>query len=63
MADRRRIGLTRSGVMMKTLSSQQGARKWQPFPDKYLDLLQHKKAFANSFSPHGPAAFEFEREL
>jgi hypothetical protein len=32
-------------------------------PEKYLDLLQQKKAFANSFSPHGAAAYEFEREL
>jgi PPOX class probable F420-dependent enzyme len=35
------------GVIMETLSSQQGARQMAVIPDKYLDLLQHKKAFAN----------------
>jgi PPOX class probable F420-dependent enzyme len=35
------------GVIMEKLSSQQGARQMAVVPDKYLDLLQHKKAFAN----------------
>jgi PPOX class probable F420-dependent enzyme len=35
------------GVITETLSSQQGARQMAVIPDKYLDLLQHKKAFAN----------------
>jgi PPOX class probable F420-dependent enzyme len=35
------------GVITETLSSQQGARQMAVIPDKYQDLLQHKKAFAN----------------
>jgi PPOX class probable F420-dependent enzyme len=35
------------GVITETLSLQQGARQMAVVPDKYLDLLQHKKAFAN----------------
>src|ERR1700730_12220417 len=46
MADRRRIDLP-AGRYHEDPSSQQGARQMAVIPDKYLDLLQHKKAFAN----------------
>ncbi|HEX4616696.1 MAG TPA: PPOX class F420-dependent oxidoreductase, partial [Stellaceae bacterium] len=35
------------GVMDEDASSHQGAHQMAVIPDKYLDLLQHKKAFAN----------------
>jgi hypothetical protein len=33
--------------MMEALSLPQGTSQMAVVPDKYLDLLQHKKAFAN----------------
>jgi hypothetical protein len=36
-----------SGVLMETLSLPQGANQMAVVPDKYLDMLQQKKAFAN----------------